>query len=325
MGLRDFMIRRVIQLVFVFWAFMTILFLLFRVLPGDPTTAMALEGLDEEGRQQITEQFGLDQPLYVQYFEYMRELILNFNLGRSYQYNAPVSDIIVHFTVNTVALMIGGLLISYLIGFFLGSAIGWSRGSRLEKFGMIYALAARSSPTFFIGIILLAVFSLWLGWFPSGGIGRPGTAGGGWGRFFTTDFLWHVFLPVVTMGLFFSATPTLLMRSTMLEILNEDFIEVERAQGLPEWQILYRHAARNSLLPIVTLAAISTGNMFGGSVIVETVFNWPGMGRAMVEAVNNNDYPLAQGTFFLMGTIVIVMNFIADILYVYLDPRVEYE
>ncbi len=325
MGLRAYVLRRIGQLLLTYFVFLTILFVLFRMMPGDPTSVFILEGLPAEAREERIEELGFNDPLYIQYFDYMRQLMTG-EFGDSIIYREPVVNIIWDKVANTLFLMGSSLILAYTIGILGGALMGWYRGTRFEKIGIVGVLTARSSPEFWIGIILLSVFVFWLGWFPAAGMRTVGLdSGEGIWRFLNRDFLWHLFLPMLTGAIFFTATPALLMRNTMLDVLDEDYIEVKEAEGLPERRILYRHAARNSILPVVTVLAIVTGAAMGGSVIIETVFNWDGMGRAIVDAVNRRDLPLAMAAFFIMGSLVIFMNFVADIAYVYLDPRVEYE
>ena len=326
MGLRAYVVRRVLQLVVTFWAFFTLLFVLFRLVPGDPTSMFILDGMTQAQREQRIAELGLDQPLHIQYVEYLRQLLTG-DFGQSFIYREPVIDIILVRLMNTIVLMGTALVIAYFIGVLVGALMGWWRGSRFERFGIVATLVARSSPEFWIGIVLISIFVFGLGLFPSSGMrATGGELGGGFiHRYGSVDFLRHLFLPALTGAIYLMATPALLMRNTMLDVLNADFIEIKKAEGLPERTVLYKHAARNSILPLVTVMAIATGAAMGGSVVIETVFNWPGMGREMVRAINQNDYPVAMAAFFLMGSVVILMNFVADLAYVYLDPRVEYE
>lgn len=165
------------------------------------------------------------------------------------------------------------------------------------------------------------IFSFKLGWFPTGGMRSAAYTGSGLGRFLSLDFLWHLAIPITVTTLYFLSLPTFIMRNTILDVLGADFILMSRAQGLSELRILYRHAARNSLLPIFHYAAISIGFAFGGSVVIETVFSWPGVGRLMWRAVTSQDFPLAQGAFLVLATMIISLNFVADVLSVYIDPR----
>jgi peptide/nickel transport system permease protein len=326
MGLREYVVRRIFQLVLTLWAFVTVLFVLFRMVPGDPTSRFVMEYPTPEQREARVEELGLNEPMYVQYIEYMSGLLRG-DFGDSTHYREPVGELIFPLFLNTIVLMFTALLLAYTFGVLFGAAMGWYRGSRFERGGIVATLVARSSPEFWIGIILVWLFVYQLGLLPRAGIG-------GYGgeltmnvvdRYLNLDFLRHLILPALTGAIFYMATPALLMRNTMLEVLKADFIEIKKAEGLPERTVLYKHAARNSVLPLVTVMAIATGAAMGGSVIIETVFNWPGIGREMVDAVTRNDYPMAMATFFFMGTAVIVMNFVADLAYLYLDPRVKYE
>lgn len=325
MGLQEYVVRRIGQLAVTYWAFITILFLLFRIVPGDPTTMFVAQGLSGEARNKVIENLGLNEPLHVQYIDYIAQL-LHGDFGRSFIFRRPVVEIITVKFWNTVFLMVGAIVLAYLIGITLGVLLAWWRGSNFEKVGIVATLWARSSPTFWTGILLLMVFVFWLGWFPAGGIRSVGAEFEGfWGKYFAWDFVYHVILPMLTGAIYYMATPTLLMRNTMMEILNAEFIDVKRAEGLSTFNIMYKHAARNSILPIVTVTALVAGKAIGGQLIIEVVYNWPGMGRAMVRAVNYNDYPMAMAAFFLMGSVVIFLNFVADLGYAYLDPRVTYE
>jgi peptide/nickel transport system permease protein len=308
-----------------YFVFLTLLFVIFRLAPGDPTAMYLIEGLSPEARQQLIAERGLDQPMYIQYMEYLSQL-LTLDLGTSFRYGEPVTSVLWLRFWNTIFLMGTAFAIAYLIGITFGAYLGWVRGTVKERAGIILTLVARSSPEFWIGVLLLMVFSYWLGLFPTGGMRPPGMEFDAfYQRYLNSHFVHHLALPVLTGVIFYMATPTLLMRSSMVNVLNSDFIEIKKATGLPTYVIMYKHAARNSILPVTTVVAIVVGMSLGGSLIIETVFNWPGMGREMVDSVEHNDYPVAQAVFFLMGSVVIFMNFVADLVYVYLDPRVTYE
>ncbi len=186
-------------------------------------------------------------------------------------------------------------------------------------------LTLRAAPEFWLGMVLLAVFAFGLGWFPSGGANSAGAQfPSTFARLTSADFLHHLILPATTLALYLQGLPLLLMRSNMLDVLQEDFITMARMKGLPEWRILLLHAARNALLPVVTAFALGLGASVGGNVVIETVFSWPGLGRLLVDAVAGADYPLAQGAFMFIALVLIMMNFIADLLYTVLDPRVAH-
>jgi len=325
MGLKSYALRRLGQIGVTYFVFLCILFVMFRLMPGDPTSRFILSGMSEEGRQQLIRELGLDQPLYVQFFTYVQNLLTG-ELGMSFTYREPVWNVLVVKFWNTIFLMGTALLLAFVIGIVVGALLGWFRESRFERGGLVVTLVARSSPEFLTGVFVLMVFVFWLGLFPPGGMRSSGAAlSGFWDRYLAWDFVYHAVLPVVTATIYYSTLPILLMRNSMLDVLKADFVEIKKAEGIPPSRILYKHVVRNSILPIVTLMATASGLAIGGSIIIETVFSWPGMGREMFLAVRYNDYPLAMGLFYFMGVVVIFMNFLADIAYVYLDPRVEYE
>jgi ABC-type dipeptide/oligopeptide/nickel transport system permease component len=325
MGKASFVIRRTLQLVVTLWAVATVLFALFRLMPGDPTSYVVSSQMTQEARQKIIESYGLNDPLHVQYIKFLENL-LQLNFGQSFHSNQPVTDVIATYLPNTLVLMLTAFISAYAIGITLGILSGWYRGSRFEKNAVIVALTARSVPTFYVGLIVLWIFGASLGVIPMSGMTSLGSQSTSfWQMIFSVDFLHHLLAPALVLGFYFMGYPLLIMRSSMLEVLSEDFIDVCRAKGLKERTIMFRHAARNALLPIVTAAAIALGYAVGGSVLIETVFAWPGLGREMVRAVLRRDFPVAQGTFIVLAATIITLNFIADLAYGYLDPRVTYD
>jgi ABC-type dipeptide/oligopeptide/nickel transport system permease component len=325
MGKASFIIRRTLQLVVTLWAVATVLFGLFRLMPGDPTSYVVSSQMTQEARQKIIESYGLNEPLHVQYIKFLENL-LHLDFGQSFHSNQPVTDVIATYLPNTLVLMLTAFISAYVIGITLGILSGWYRGSRFEKNAVIVALTARSVPTFYVGLIVLWIFGAGLNIIPMSGMTSLGSQSTGfWQMIFSVDFLQHLLAPALVLGFYFMGYPLLIMRSSMLEVLSEDFIDVCRAKGLKERTIMFRHAARNALLPIVTAAAIALGYAVGGSVLIETVFAWPGLGREMVRAVLRRDFPVAQGTFIVLATTIITLNFIADLAYGYLDPRVTYD
>lgn len=327
MGKASFVVRRTLQLVLTLWAVGTVLFGLFRLMPGDPTSYVISSQMTQEARQKLIESYGLNDPLWVQYIRYMENLVM-LNFGQSFHRNEPVIDVIATYLPNTLVLMLSAFVVAYTIGITLGVLSGWYRGSRFERSTVITALTARSVPTFYVGLIVLWIFGAELGVIPMSGMTSLGTGGESTGfldMVFSLDFLKHLLAPAAVLGFYYMGYPLLIMRSSMLEVLSEDFIDVCRAKGLKERTIMFKHAARNALLPIITAAAIALGYAVGGSVLIETVFAWPGIGREMVRAVLRRDFPVAQGTFMVLATTIIFLNFLADLAYGYLDPRVTYD
>jgi len=308
----------------VLWAVATLLFLMFRLMPGDPTAAYIDTTFSEEQQLALRAAFGLDRPLYEQYGLFLWNLVQG-ELGTSFHYKRPVLDVVLDVLPNTLILTVVSLLVAYLFGALVGAWLAWKRGTWAEGLVIPAVLTLRAAPEFWLGMLLLAIFGFGLGWFPSGGANSPGAVfPNELARIFSLDFLHHLALPALTLALYLQGLPLLLMRSNMLEILQEDFITMARMKGLSEWAIVIRHAARNALLPLVTAFALGFGSSVGGNVVVETVFSWPGLGRLLVNSVAASDYPVAQGAFLLITAVLVTMNFIADLAYSLLDPRVAH-
>jgi peptide/nickel transport system permease protein len=319
-----FFLRRLGYTVFVLWAVASILFFMFRLMPGDPRTAFIDNTFTAEQQQLLLEQFGLDQPLHVQYADFMLNLVQG-ELGQSFIYKRPVLEMVLEVFPNSIVLTLTSLLIAYAFGVVAGAFIAWQRGTWLEGVAIPVVLATRAAPEFWLGMVFLAIFSFSLGWFPSGGAASPGvTFDSPWDLMLSPDFVHHLALPAFTLALYLQGLPLLLMRSNMLEVMGDEFVTMARMKGLSEWAIVMRHAARNALLPVVTAFALGIGFSVGGNVVIETVFSWPGIGRMLVSAVSTSDYPLAQGAFLLITMVLVTMNFVADLLYAVLDPRVSY-
>lgn len=318
-----YILGRLAQMVGVLWVIVTILFLIFRLMPGNPLVAFIDPTFTEEQAEAVRRQFGLDQPLHVQYVLYLRNVVTG-NLGTSFFQKEPVFDILMDVFPNTLLLTGTALLAAYAFGVVGGAFLAWRRGTAVEGAGILLALMTRAAPEFFLGMLVLSFFSFQLGWFPSSGVADPGVIHDSIvDQVLSADFWHHLALPALTMAIYLQGLPLLLMRSNMLEVLDEDFVTMARMKGLPEWRIMLAHAARNALLPIVTALTLGIGYAVGGDVVVETVFSWPGLGRLLVRAVQAHDYPLAQGAFLLIAVIIVAMNFLADVLYSTLDPRVS--
>lgn len=319
-----FVAKRLLHSLFVLWAVVTILFLMFRLMPGNPLAAYINEALTEDQQQQVMRQFGLDRPLYEQYVIYLGNLLQG-ELGTSFHRREPVFDIVLSVLPNTLVLVVSGLVLAYAFGVLMGAYLAWKRGSLIERALVPLALSTRAAPEFWIGMVLLAVFAFALGWFPAGGANSPGAFFPSEAhRLISPDFLLHLALPALTLALYQQGLPLLLTRSTMLEVMHEEFVTMARMKGLSTWRIVVHHAARNALLPVVTAFALGLGTTLGTNVVVETVFSWPGLGRLLVTAVASSDYPLSQGAFFLLAVVLVVMNLVADLLYGVLDPRVSH-
>lgn len=319
-----YLARRVGQSLFVLWVVVTLCFLMFRLMPGDPTLNYIDTSMNEEQRRDMLQAFGLDQPLWVQYALYLRNLLVG-ELGSSFLQGRPVLEIVLETLPNTLVLTLSALVLAYAFGVIAGAFLAWKRGTVAEGIAIPLVLTTRAAPEFWLGMILLAIFAFGYGLFPSGGAASAGAAySSELDRFMSLDFLHHLALPALALAVYLQGLPLLLMRSTMLEVMQDEFVTMARMKGLSEWTIVIRHAARNALLPVSTAFALGVGGSVGGNVVIETVFSWPGLGRTLVTAVQGSDYPLAQGAFLIIAAVLVLMNLIADLLYGFLDPRVSH-
>ncbi len=299
-------------------------FFLPRAMPGSPLARLAGEDIammSPEMRQEIMVRHGLDRPVYVQFGLYLRQLARG-DLGHSFQRSAPVASIIAERLPWTLLLTTTALALQTALGVALGGWAAWRRGGSADYGTMALVMLCRSMPSFWIAMILLAVFGAGLGWFPMFGAFKPWLVGGDT-LAAIVDVLRHMVLPVTSMVVLGTAETFMTMRYSMLDVLGEDYVRTARAKGLREAVVLYKHAGRNALLPVATVFMLSLGFAVSGATVIETVFAYPGMGRLMYEAVLGRDYPLLQGCFLVITLAVIAANIFADLLYPLVDPRVR--
>lgn len=319
-----YILKRLLIMMLMLLLVSTTIFLLFRTMPGDPTASMADPSIPKEARDALLERYGLNDSLWVQYKIFIGDLV-RLDFGNSYFYNQPVLQIIMSRLPATLILMLVAMVFSYIIGVLGGAWMAWARGAKLESLGVTIGLIFRSAPTFWVGLMVIMIFAVQMGWFPAQGMRTTGYSGDSFAEIFLTmDFLKHLILPALTAGLYFLATPMLIMRNSMLEVMSEDYVEMANAKGLKPWRVLYFHAARNALLPVVTSGALFIGSAIGGQVLIEVVFSWPGLGREIVQATTRSDYPLSQGAFILISALIMFMNLVADVVYAMLDPRISF-
>lgn len=318
-----YLLRRLTSALFTLLGVAVILFVLFRLMPGDPAAQVLSPAMDEAAQQRLRQAFGLDLPVWQQFLLYLKNMA-TFEWGRSFTSGQPVAALLGLWLVNTVLLMTAGLVLAIACGVVLGIFMAARRGGLLDHGATVVGLLFQASPPFVIGLLLLIGLSYQLELFPSGGMVTAGSDPGGvWQVIASGDFLQHLVLPTLTIAALYVATPMLVMRDSMLEVLGSDYVEFARAKGLAPVRVLFRHAARNALLGVVTVSSLILGFAIGGQVVVETVFSWPGMGKAMVDAALQHDYPVAQAAFFLMAAVVIFLNFLTDLSYSLLDPRIR--
>lgn len=319
-----FIARRLAQLVPVLLAIATLNFLLLHMAPGDAADIIAGQAghATPEFVAQLRREFGLDKPLYQQYLIYLGKLA-TLDLGYSALYQLPVSELILERLPATFALMVSALVIAVGLGVVLGVVAAKNRGGWLDGVVSVGALVVYATPVFWLGLMLIVFFSITLGILPSGG--ASDVRASHTGLDYALDFAHHLVLPVITMALFYVAIYTRLMRASMLEVYSLDFITTARAKGVSEHAIAWRHAARNALLPVVTLAGLQFGHLLGGSVLVETVFGWPGLGRLVFDSLQQRDLNLLLGILFVSSVVVVLANLAADLTYGFLDPRIVHK
>ncbi len=296
-------------------------FFLFRML-GDPTTQLArLPGASDEEIAKLKEDYGLDKPLTGQFVDYMGDTA-RLDLGTSQRTRESVWDEIVRALPWTLLLVGTGTLLATVIGTWLGVAAASRRGTKTDDGLLGFSLFTYAAPEYWIGIILVLLFAVAIPILPAGQQVTPGVEFSSW-LAEVSDVLEHMILPVTAMTLMLLGQYFLIMRSSMVDVMTEDFITVKRAIGLPRQRVINRHAVPNALLPLVTLAAIQFGAVVSGAITIETVFSWPGLGDLTFTAIEDEDFPVLQGTFLVFSVGVIVANLLADVLYFFLDPRVQ--
>jgi peptide/nickel transport system permease protein len=291
-------------------------FFLFRIMPGDPIALLARsQRLSPEALELQRVAFGLDQPLTTQFGVYVRETISG-NLGVSLISGLPVWELILSRMWPTLLLVGIGTILAAGIGVLAGIRGGWRRGSRFDSGSLYTSMVLYSTPEGWLGMLLLILFAGLLGWFPAGGYSSSTSSG-------TADVAMHLALPVLALALGYVGQFLIVMRSSMMEVKAQPYINLARAKGLTDPDVRRRHAVPNAILPIFTLVVISVGFILGGAIVIETVFSWPGIGLLTYEAIQTLDYPVLQGVFLLSSAAVIVASLVADITYGFLDPRVD--
>lgn len=315
----DYVIKRTVFALMTVFVAVTLNFIIFRAAPGDATTALRCRNCPIEFKEALRKELGLDKTRIQQYGIYLKELAHG-DLGRSFASRQPVTDELATPVKNTLPMVFLGELIALFLGVLTGVVAAWRRNTLLDSGSLSLSLVFYSLPTQWLGLMLVILFA---GTLPISGIGDPFIA-------FTDPTWWetlkdrltHMILPSATLGIVLYGSYALIVRSAMLETLGEDYILTARAKGLRNWTIVWRHAFRNALLPVTTLMAISLGYVVAGAILVEAVFSYPGIGLETYDAVFAKDYPIVQGSFLLLTLSVVLANYVADLLYFKLDPRI---
>ncbi|MBU0514263.1 MAG: ABC transporter permease [Proteobacteria bacterium] len=323
--MKRYILSRLVQIVVILFVVLTILFILFRLAPGDPVDRMVDPSMTKKDQLYLKAQLGLDQPVWIQYLAYLRNFVTG-NFGYSFHYGKPVIDIIADRLPNTILLFTTAVLLSALVGVAWGKIAAWRQGRGVDTALTIVSLVTHTLFLPWVALLLIWLFGYKLGWFPINGMVSAEVWLDPRAGFFSkaTDVLYHMVLPLGTLFLLHFGTYLLVMRSSMLETLREDYIVTARAKGLRDKEIRNRHAAPNARLPVITSVGLSLAFSINGGAITETVFSWPGIGRELVRAVSQSDYPLAQASFLLLSLVVLFSNLVVDLLYAYFDPRIRY-
>ncbi len=302
---KSYILKRLFHSIFVLIGISVVVFIILH-LTGDPAALLMPMDATPEQVAQFRKEMGFTDPLLVQYWRFFKGT-LRLDFGLSFRHSQPALDLVLERMPATIQLTITAMIIAMIIAVPVGIISAIRRNSILDHIGMTGALLGQSTPVFWLGIMLILVFSVTFQWFPSSGRGT----------------LQHLILPAVTLGMFSMARTARMMRSSMLEVLGQEYMKTARAKGLSPRMVILKHALKNALIPVVTIVGMELGTLLGGAVITETVFAWPGVGRLAVQAIYNRDYPVVQAAVFLLASIFVLVNLIVDILYTYLDPRVK--
>lgn len=300
--------RRLLQSVIVVFGVSVLVFFLLRLAPGDPVLMLLAESAGPEQIAEARAKWGLDKPIYVQYGVFLSRAVRG-DLGNSLFFQQPALEVLMERMPATLQLSAVALFFSLSIAIPVGLLSALKRDTIWDYLGTNLAMLGQALPPYWLGIMLILIFSVALGWFPTSGRGT-----------------WkHLVLPAITLGSVLMALITRLVRSGMLDVLSEDYVRTARAKGLPERTVIIRHALRNILIPLVTVIGLQLGALFGGAVITESIFAWPGVGRLALQAISARDYPLVQASVLVISVVYVFLNLAVDLIYVYLDPRIRYE
>jgi len=325
-----YVLRRLLGAVPLVLGIATIVFFVVNLAPGDPTLYLLAPGMDADVIEQMRVNYGLDRPVYIRYVKWVGSMLTG-DFGYSFTYRRPVAEVLMEFLPNTLLLTGCALAVAFAAGVVLGTIQAVRQYSALDSGLSVVLLFFYSMPSFWLALMLILTFSLfarnvweWPLWFPASGMTSTGYPFLGFGEQ-VRDRLMHLVLPTASLALVLTAGIARYMRGSMLEVVRQDFVRTARAKGLPERTVVFKHALRNALIPIITLVGLYVPVLFSGAVFIEHIFAWPGMGRAIVEAIDTRDYPLVMAGSFFFAVTVVLANLLADILYAVVDPRIRYE
>ncbi|HKL76307.1 MAG TPA: ABC transporter permease [Halanaerobiales bacterium] len=306
----NYIIRRTLSTIPIIIGVVLVVFILTTIVPGDPARIMMGQRGDPDTIKMIREEMGLDKPIPVQLVNFYKD-VFTFDLGRSYRNNMTVIQSIRIRLPVTAKLAFGGMAIAVVFGMFLGILSSTHQYTYIDYSSMIFALLGMSSPVYFVGLLSVLLFANYLGWIPGTGLGNG-------------EFIYFV-LPIIVLGVRPMALITRLTRSTMLEVIHQDYVTTARSKGLKERTVIYKHALKNALIPVVTIIGLQTASLLSGVILTETIFSLPGLGRLAVQSVINRDFPIIRGIVLFMALVFVVANLLVDLSYGLFDPRIRYE
>jgi peptide/nickel transport system permease protein len=306
MGIRGFFVRRLAILVPTVLGAVTLVFFFLHLIPGDPVEVMLGETAQQADKEQLRKELGLNLPVHMQYGRFITGVFQG-DLGDSYFYRRPVTQVIAERAPATVELAMAAFLVAGLIAIPLGIVAALREGTTVDNASVLFSLLGVSMPNFWLGPLLIILFSIKLGWFPVSGRGGVGS----------------LVLPAITLGTALAAILSRMTRASLLERLGEDYLTVARAKGLPEWKVILKHALRNALIPVITVMGLQFGALLSGAIITENVFSWPGIGTLLINAIEARDYPLVQGCILFITLSYVLVNLLTDLLYGWVDPRIR--
>ena len=309
--MHKYILKRLLMLIPVILGVTFIVFFILNLSPGDPAAMILGEQATAEALEMKREELGLNDPLLVRYFNYMKDLLRG-DMGVSYRNSISVWEQVIDRFPNTVVLAIAGILVALLIGIPLGILSAKKQNTVIDNISMVLSLIGVSMPNFWFGLLVVMLFALKLGWLPSQGMGEG-----------FVPLLLSLILPALTLGTGSAGSIARMTRSSMLEVIRQDYISTARAKGVDERTVTYQHMLRNALIPIITAVGLQFGSLLGGAMLTETVFSWPGLGRLMVENIKSKDIPMVLGCVVFLATMFTIVNLVVDIIYAFVDPRIK--
>lgn len=318
--MRTYIIRRLLQMIPTLIGISIIVYAISAMIPGDYITALNNPNMTDERAEQLRAIYGLDQPQYLRYFTWAKSMLTG-DMGDSFQHKKPVMEVVNQYIWNSFIIAFASLVLSWIIAVFAGVFSAKFQYSLLDKLITLFVFLCMSLPSFFLGLLLIRIFALSFGWLPVGGMTTAGSKAVGWE--YIMDVLKHGALPITVLTMLSTGSLTRYFRTSMLEVIRQDYIRTARAKGLKERTVIFKHALRNAMIPAITLLGFELPALFGGAIITEKIFVWPGIGHVYLNAINMRDYPFMLGFTILLAVLTLIGNLVSDVLYGLADPRIR--